>query len=107
MGQAAESVRCRYLHPTYEQKLLTPVIELGEEAEEGNPLRGPAVSINLNPRDLSDTGSPTRQNTSADLRSPTHIQERTTWSAFSQTNCTQPSRDQRPQGVERSDGEEV
>ena len=26
--QAAERVRCRYLHPTYEQKLVTPVVEL-------------------------------------------------------------------------------
>lgn len=28
--QAAEGVRCRYLHPANEQKLLTPVVELGE-----------------------------------------------------------------------------
>ena len=28
--QAAESVRCRYLHPTNGQKLLTPVLELGK-----------------------------------------------------------------------------
>jgi len=28
--QAAERVRCRYLHPTNEQKLLTPLVELGE-----------------------------------------------------------------------------
>ena len=28
--QAAERVRCRYLHPTNEQKLLTTVVELGE-----------------------------------------------------------------------------
>jgi hypothetical protein len=28
--QAAERVRCRYLHPTNGQKLLTPVVELGE-----------------------------------------------------------------------------
>jgi hypothetical protein len=43
------------LHPTNGQKLLTPVIELGkaEEAkEEGDPLGGPTVSINLDPRDL-------------------------------------------------------
>ena len=26
--QAAEKVRCRYLHPTNGQKLLTPVVEL-------------------------------------------------------------------------------
>jgi hypothetical protein len=28
--QAAERVRCRYLHPTNGQKLLTPVVELGK-----------------------------------------------------------------------------
>jgi hypothetical protein len=26
---AAERVRCRYLHPTNRQKLVTPVVELG------------------------------------------------------------------------------
>jgi hypothetical protein len=39
------------------------VVELGkrlEEAEEEvNPVEGPAVSINLDPRDLLNTGSPT------------------------------------------------
>jgi hypothetical protein len=28
--QAAERARCRYLHPTNEQKLLTAVVELGK-----------------------------------------------------------------------------
>jgi len=28
--QAAERVRCRYMHPTKEQKLLTPLGELGK-----------------------------------------------------------------------------
>jgi hypothetical protein len=28
--QAAERVRCRYLHPTNEQKQLTPVVKLGK-----------------------------------------------------------------------------
>ena len=28
--QAAKRVRCRYLHPTNGQKLLTPVVELGK-----------------------------------------------------------------------------
>jgi len=33
-----------------------------EEAEEkGNPGRGPAISTNLHPRDLSGTGPPTSQ----------------------------------------------
>ena len=44
-----------------------------EEAEEkGDPLGGPAVSINLDPRDLSNTGPPNRQHTLADMR-PQHI----------------------------------
>jgi hypothetical protein len=76
--QAAERVRCRYLYPTNGQKLLLPVVELGknlEEAEEeGNPVRGPAVSINLDPQDLSDTGLPIRQDTPADMSPLTHIQ---------------------------------
>jgi hypothetical protein len=36
------------------------------------------VSINLEPQDLSDTPSPTGQHTPADMRSPTHIQQRFT-----------------------------
>jgi hypothetical protein len=28
--QAAERIRCRYLHPTSGQKLLTPVLESGK-----------------------------------------------------------------------------
>jgi hypothetical protein len=28
--QAAERVRCRYLHPTKGQKLVNPVVELGK-----------------------------------------------------------------------------
>jgi hypothetical protein len=30
LQQTAKRVRCRYLHPTNEQKLLTPVGELGK-----------------------------------------------------------------------------
>jgi hypothetical protein len=68
------------LHPTNGQKHLTPVVELGkaEKAEEkGNPVGGPAVSINLDPRDLSNTGPPNRQHTPADMRPPKHKQQRT------------------------------
>ena len=32
---------------------------------------------------LSDTGSPTRQHIPADIRLPTHVQQRTAWSGFS------------------------
>jgi hypothetical protein len=44
-----------------------------EEAEEELPVGRPAVSINLDPQDLSNTGSPTWQHKPADTRSPTHI----------------------------------
>jgi hypothetical protein len=48
--QAAERVRCRILHPTNGQKLLTPVVEKLEEAEEeGDSIGRPAVSTNLDP----------------------------------------------------------
>jgi hypothetical protein len=47
--------------------------KLEEVEEEGNLVGRPAVSINLAPRDLSDTGSPTRQHIPAYLRLPTHI----------------------------------
>jgi hypothetical protein len=43
------------------------------EVEEGNPVGGTGVSINLDPWGLSDTVSPTRQNKAADMRSPIHI----------------------------------
>jgi hypothetical protein len=65
------------LYPTNGQKQLTPVVELGkaEKAEEkGDAVGRPAVSINLDPRDLSNTGPPTRQHT-AEMRLPTHIQQ--------------------------------
>jgi hypothetical protein len=32
--QAAEKVRCRYLHPTNGQKLLAPEVELGKKLKE-------------------------------------------------------------------------
>jgi hypothetical protein len=42
-----------------------------EEAEgEGDLVGGPAVSINLGPLDLSDTGTPTGKYTPADMRPP-------------------------------------
>jgi hypothetical protein len=46
------------LYPTNGQKQLTPVVELGEAEEKSNPVGGPAVSINLDPRDLSNIGPP-------------------------------------------------
>jgi hypothetical protein len=71
--------------------MLTPVVELGklEEAEEeGNPVGGPVVSINLDSQDLSDSRPATRQHIPADMRPPTHIQQRTAGSVFSQRICT-------------------
>ena len=42
--------------------VVKPVSETAEEAEEeGDPIRRPAVSTNLDPQDLSDTEPPTRQ----------------------------------------------
>jgi hypothetical protein len=51
--------------------------KLEEAEEEGNFVLGQAVSINLDPRDLSDTLPLTRQHTTADMKSLTHIQQRT------------------------------
>jgi hypothetical protein len=77
MQQAAEKVRCRYLHSTNGQKQLTPVVELKgkvKEAEKGDPVGRPAVSINLDPRDLSNSGQPKKKHTPAYMRPPAHIQ---------------------------------
>jgi hypothetical protein len=86
--QAAERVRCRYLYPANGQKQLTPVVELEKaekEAEEkGDPVGRPAVSINLDSQDLSNTGQSNRCHTPADMRPPTHIQKRTARSVFNQ-----------------------
>jgi hypothetical protein len=78
---------------------------LEEAEEEVDPVGGPEVSINLNPRDFSDTGPPTRQHTPDDMRPPTNMQQGTTRSELNQRRCTKPSRDWRQQGVHRS-GEE-
>ena len=53
------------------------MVELGrlkEAEEEGDPAGGPAVSLNLDLQDLSNTGPPNRQHTPADIEPPTHIQ---------------------------------
>jgi hypothetical protein len=47
--QAAERVRCRYLHPTNGQKLLTLVVELGKAEEKGDSVGEPAVLIESGP----------------------------------------------------------
>jgi hypothetical protein len=49
-----------------------------KEAKESDPtVGGWAVSIDLDFWDLSNTGAPTRQQTPADMRPPTYIQQRT------------------------------
>jgi hypothetical protein len=61
------------LHPANGQKQLTPVLELGslKEAEEkGDSVRGPAVSINMDPQDLSNNEPPNRKHSPADIRAP-------------------------------------
>jgi hypothetical protein len=55
-----------------------------EPEEEGGPVGGPAVSINLDSQDLSNTGPPNSQHAPADMRAPTHRQQRTAWSGFNQ-----------------------
>jgi len=62
--------------------------KLEEAEEEGNPVGGPAVSINTDSWHLSDTGSPTRQRTLAEMRPPTHIQQGIQGPGFSQRSCT-------------------
>ena len=47
-----------------------------EEAEKGEPVGGPAISINLDLQDLSSTGPPIRQVTPAYMKLPTHMQQR-------------------------------
>ena len=65
------------MHPTKHSEAveLTGLIggKLEESEEEGDPVGRPAVSINLDAGDLSDTGAPTRQHTPADMMPPTHI----------------------------------
>ena len=48
---------------------------LKEAEEEHDPVGGPAASINLDPRDFSDTGPPNGQHTPANMRLPTHTAE--------------------------------
>jgi hypothetical protein len=47
---------------------------LKEAEKKGNPAGGPAVSINLDPQNLSNTGPPNRQHTPVDSRPPAYIQ---------------------------------
>jgi hypothetical protein len=69
------------------------VFELGKSLKKlrrrrASPMGRSAVSSDLDLQDLSDTEAPTRQHIPADLRPPTHIQYRTSWSGFSERRCT-------------------
>jgi hypothetical protein len=61
---------------------------LKEAEEKNNPVGGPAVSINLESWDLSDTEPPNREHAPADMSPPSHIQQRTAGSVFIQKWCT-------------------
>jgi hypothetical protein len=51
--------------------------KLKEAEQESSPNDRPAVSTDLDPQDLSDTETPTRQHTPAEMRLWTHIKQRT------------------------------
>jgi len=57
---------------------------LEEADEEGDSLE----RLSFPTRDLSDTGSKTRQHTAADMMPPTYLKQRTAGSGFSQRPCT-------------------
>ena len=56
------------------EQLTLVELEEAERSQKGNVVGGPAVSINLDPQNLSNTGPPNRQHTPGDMRPPTHIQ---------------------------------
>jgi hypothetical protein len=73
--------------------------KLEEVEEEGNSVGGPAVSINLDPSNLSNTGPPTRQYIPANMRPPTYIQQRTTWSASVREDAPNPQETRGPREI--------
>jgi hypothetical protein len=74
------------------KKLGTPCAWIRERLEaakeEGDPIGRPAVSTNLDPWDLSDTETSTRQHTLDGQGPPTHIQHRTAWFDLISRRCT-------------------
>ena len=46
--------------------------KLEPAVEEGDPVGGPSISINLDPCDVTDTATPNRQHTPADMRPQIH-----------------------------------
>jgi hypothetical protein len=93
--QVAERVRCRYLHPTNGQKLLTPVVELGKSWKnlmESQPCKGTS-SINYPGflRSLNHWPTNEAAYTRCYETPPTpntYTQQRTAESRFSQRRCT-------------------
>jgi hypothetical protein len=86
--QAAERVRCRYLHPTNGQKLLTPVVELGKIWKK---LRRRATLKEDQQSQLTWTPKISQTlitNHAAYTSWYTHIQQRTAGSGFSQRRST-------------------
>jgi hypothetical protein len=78
---------------------------LEEAEEEGDPIGRPAVSTNLGPQYLSNTGPLTRQHIPADMRLPQHIYSRGLLGLDSvRKDAPNPQENLRPQGVERYDG---
>ena len=71
--QAAERVRCIYLHLTNGRSWIREKLE--EAEEKGNPVGEQAVSINLDFRDFSDPGTPTKQHNQV-IWDPHHIYSR-------------------------------
>ena len=73
--QAAERVRCRYLHLTTGQKQLTPVELWNAERSwgEGWSCRRTGTLNSSGTLRFLNTGSPNRQHTPADMRPLTHI----------------------------------
>jgi hypothetical protein len=71
-------------------EILMPNQQREKIEEEGDPIERPAVSTNLDPWDLSDTGPPpTRQQTPADMRPPdTYTAEDCIWPQWEKMHRT-------------------
>ena len=82
---------CRYLHQAKRIEAADPRVWISgklEETEEGYPVGLLAVSINLDPWEVLNTGPPTRQHIPADMKPLTHREQRTAQSGFSQRRHT-------------------
>ena len=66
---------------------------------EGDPIRKPAVSNNLDTGDLTDIERSTKQHMPFGMRIITVIQKRTAWSGLSERRCPYPMRELKLQGL--------